>query len=124
MALNLTSPNLPTAYEPETVYDPNTVALRGWMDAVYPYPPTTPPVYHIYNGQYDTGVGDDQYNVGYKQLPVANEFIPTLMSYEAPDVPVTHLPFKQQLYNTTLVQRTVDHQVVYSLRAPGINEGY
>ena len=59
----------------------------------------------------------------YSGAMVGNQVHIPIYNYEAPDVPVSQLPYSQQLYNSTLVQATVNGAVVYNLRAPGINEG-
>lgn len=132
MGMDLESPYLPTGMDVgingyPTIPDPYTVTLTDWMNQVEPYPPTQPPVFHLYVRSHGPGVGDENYNVGYKQVPVPQGNIPIAYvgDHEAPEIPVTHLPYMQQMYNTTLVKATVAGQTVYpSLRSPGINEGY
>lgn len=72
----------------------------------------------------DVGLYDSMYYPStYRMLPVDNQ-VTQVHHYESPEVPVTNLPFSQALYNSTLVQEQVNGQIVYNLRAPGINEGY
>lgn len=129
MALNLQAPFIPV--ENADVYnsrrgDSFTNAVRDHLNAVYPYPPTVPPAFPI-NQRYDgSGVGDENYNVGYHQLPVASGLINSWQAgrFEAPDVPVSHLPFASQIAASTFARSQSSNQPVYrNLRAPGINEG-
>lgn len=130
MAVDLVAPGIPTqdnqsGYNP--VYDRITENARDHLNQVYPYQPTMPVAFPAYVRTYGPGVGDENYNVGWHHVPVPSGIIPeaAVGRYESPDVPVSHLPFQQALYNTTLVQRQVSGSFVYqSLRAPGINEGY
>ncbi len=124
------APGIPTqdnqdGYNPR--YDGHTTSLRQQLDAEVPYQPTTAPTFPRWVRSYGPGVGDENYNVGWHHVPVPSGIIveAAVGRYESPDVPVTHLPFKQALYNTTLAQRQISGHIVYSsLRAPGINEGY
>lgn len=69
-----------------------------------------------------SGLDDRNQSVGYKQVPVDNQVSVLQNRFEAPEVPVTQLPFQQNLYNSTLVQETVNGKILYKMRSPGINE--
>ncbi len=127
MATDLSSPGIPTFYQPQGYnpqYDSDTVDLQDRLNAVTPYQPTMPPAFPRYIRSTGPGVGDENYNVGYKMLPVPSGIV-NERSYESPDVPFTHLSFSQSLYDSTLPRQQVSKRTVYtSLRAPGINEGF
>lgn len=73
----------------------------------------------------DVGLYDWQYNTGYKQQAVDNQVSVLPYHYESPDVPVTHTPFMEQLFNSTLVYENVGGRTLFqSLRAPAVNEGF
>lgn len=123
---DLTSPAIPTQDGmAEGQYDPMTVTLRDTLNAQVPYVPTTAPSFPVYVRSYGPGIGDSQYNVGYKQLPVDPGILSSVQvgQFESPDVPVTHLPYTYALYNSTLIQPQRGQVVIYAMRAPGINEG-
>ena len=129
-AMDIESPGIPIYWgsgetvEYETTYDPNTVAMRDSLNAVTYFEPTFPPAFPIWVRSYGPGIGDDQYNVGFHQADVNPYIQPMLVRYEAPNVPVTHLPYMEQLFNSTLTQATIAGQVVFNaLRSPTPNEG-
>lgn len=126
-AFDLVAPGIPTQDMPDGwnyVADARTVALRDALNAEQPYPPTIAPTFYQAVRTTGPGIGDAQYNVGWHQLPVPAG-IKHISHFESPNVPVTNLPFRENLYNSTLVQKTVNHQIVYSAyRAPAINEGF
>lgn len=111
-----------TVVQYNPVYDAGTIALTDSLNAVTPFPPTMPIVFNTWVRSYGPGIGDSQYNVGFHQADVPQSVIIT-GNYEAPDVPVTHLPFASQLYNSTLTQQQAGDIIFNSLRAPTINEG-
>lgn len=127
--MNLQSPFLPTSHGDDYnayMRDPFTAARRNELNAVVPYPPTVPPVFNVAVRYDGSGIGDQNYNVGYHQAPVASGIISSWQAgrFEAPDVPVTHLPFVSALSGTTFARPQSSNQPVYrNLRAPGINEG-
>ena len=129
MAIDLQSPSIPTMLT-ENYYsqqmDPFTRAHRDELNAVIPYPPTVPIAFNAYIRYDGSGVGDENYNVGYKQQPVPSGIISswTAGRYESPDLPVTHLPFAYAFTESTFPRYQSTNQPVYrNLRAPGINEG-
>lgn len=128
MAMNLQSPYLPTFDSPNYDSgrtDPFTTARTNELNAVIPYTPTVPPTFHDYIRYDGSGVGDENYNVGYHQQPVQSGIIDswTAGRYEAPNIPVSHLPYSQGLNEATLVRYQSSNQPVYrNWRAPGINE--
>lgn len=130
--IDLSSPYLPTGMDVgingyPTLEDAYTTYWRDRLNEVELYTPTQPPVFNLWVRSYGPGVGDENYNVGYHHVPVASGNIPIAYvgNHEAPNIPVTHLPFLQALYNTTLVSEVVAGQTIYpSLRSPGINEGF
>src|SRR5215469_11123157 len=80
-------------------YDsPETVGLRQALNAVTPYQPTMPPVYNTWVRSTGPGVGDENYDVGYKQVPVGNQVKPAIPAYEAPEIWWRHLPYYAQIY--------------------------
>lgn len=127
----LNSPGIPTqdnqdGYNP--MYDNITVQLRDNLNAQYEYVPTMlAPTFPAYIRSTGPGVGDENYNVGWKQVPVASGIIPEaeVGRYESPDLPVSHTPFSQAIYDSTLAKRQIGGQIIYSaMRSPGINEGF
>jgi hypothetical protein len=124
----LTSPAIPSEMSDSFVntgQDPHTVVLRDALNAVTPYQPTMPPVFNTWVRSTGPGIGDSQYDVGYKQVPVGNQVIPMILRFEAPDVPVTHLPFRAVLYDSSLPYQQSQNLIIYpNLRSPAINEGY
>lgn len=129
MAMNLQSPFVPTMDSDEyNNYrtDPFTTARRDELNAVIAYTPTMPTVFNAYIRYDGSGVGDENYNVGYKQLPVQSGIIDSWQAgaYEAPNVPVSHLPFSSAFTEAAFARNQSSNQPVYrNLRAPGINEG-
>ena len=128
-AMDIESPGIPIYWgsgetvEYETTYDPNTVALRDQMNAITYYEPTFPPAFPIWVRTYGP-TNDESVNVGFHQADVPSMIEPMLVRHEAPDVPVTHLPYREQLFNSTLTQATIAGQVVFNaLRSPTPNEG-
>lgn len=101
--------------------------LNWQLNAVTPQAITTQPIQRAPSSiwQYpDVGLDDRMYNVGYHQLPVDNQvsFIPR---YESPEIPVTHLPFKDALFNSTQRTQQAGQKLAFTgLRAPGVNEGF
>lgn len=124
----LTSPSIPTDMGDSYVntgQDPFTVGLRDQLNSVIPYQPTMPPVFNHWVRSYGPGVGDWNYDVGYKHVPVGNQVIPMIMRFEAPEVPVTHLPFRPVLFDSTQPYQQAQNELMYpNLRAPAINEGF
>lgn len=129
MNINLQSPFLPTMETEEYDNyrtDPFTTARRNELNAVIPYTPTMPVVFNAYIRYDGSGVGDENYDVGYHQLPVPSGIISSWMagSFESPNLPVTHLPFSQAFTEAAFARYQSTNQPVYrNLRAPGINEG-
>lgn len=131
MAVDLFAPGIPTQDMPDGdngMYDPFTTALRDQLNAVVPYQPTPPPLFPLYVRYPGLGIYEYQYtNVGWHQLPVPSGIISSEEAgrFEAPDIPVTHLPFKEAIYNSTLAQPQSGGRILYAaLRSPGINEGF
>jgi hypothetical protein len=130
--MGLTSPALPTHWNNgaegsyiNTQSDPYTFALRDQLNSVIPYQPTMPPVFNHWVRSYGPGLKDWEYNVGWKHVPVGNQVIPMIVRFESPDVPVTHLPYRPVLFESTLPYQQAQNEIYYSnLRAPAINEGY
>lgn len=124
----LTAPGIPTLPEGgyvNTQQDPNTVELRSALNSVTPYQPTMPPVFNTWVRSYGPGIGDSQYDVGYKHVPVGNQVTPLIVRYEAPDPWVRHLPYRQVLYDSSNIYQQAQNEIFYSnLRAPAINESY
>lgn len=129
MAMNLQAPFLPVEHGDQyntSRGDPFTTARRDELNAVTPYVPTTPPVFPTYVRYDGSGVGDENYNVGYHQLPIPSGLISSWQAgtFEAPNIPVSHLPFGQEITAATFARPQASRQPVYrNLRAPGINEG-
>lgn len=117
------SPAIPTSNgEMNQLEDANTVALREQLNSVHEIQYTQPSYNHSYF--LSAGIDDRDYNVGYKQVPVGNQVSVLAHHFEAPEVPVTQLSYKESLFNSTLVQKTVNGTPVIAMRAPGINEGF
>lgn len=73
----------------------------------------------------DVGLPDETYSVGYKQVPVDNQVQPFLSHLEAPNVPVTQLSYTESIQQSaTQVYESVPNKLLFSLRAPSINEGF
>jgi hypothetical protein len=71
------------------------------------------------------GISDTDFDVGYKQVFVDNQVSVMVSHFEAPNVPVTQLPFSQAIYNSMqATQQVVDTLINPNLRAPSINEGF
>lgn len=127
------APGIPTKYSQglfENEYDdsisttdPYTSALNESLNAMTVQVPTQQFYQRARILQYsDVGLDDANYNVGYHHVNVPQE-VKVERHFEAPEVPVTQLPFMQAIYNTTLVQELQSSMPLYSLRAPAINEG-
>jgi hypothetical protein len=129
MAMDLEAPGIPIYWgtgemvEYEPTYDAATVAMRDSLNAVTYYQPTMPPAFQTWVRTYGP-TNDESVNVGFHQADVNPIIQPTLYRYEAPDVPVRHLPYQELLFNSTLVQETVAGNVIFNaLRSPTPNEG-
>ena len=124
----LTAPGIPTTPEGSyinTQSDPMTVGLRDQLNSVIPYQPTMPPVFNHWVRSYGPGIGDENYDVGYKHVFVGNQVTPLVVRYEAPDPWVRHLPYRQLISDSTQFYQQAQNEIYYSnLRAPAINEGY
>jgi hypothetical protein len=97
--------------------------MRDQLNAVTYFEPTYPPAFPVWVRTYGP-TNDEQVNVGFHQDDVNPYIQPMLVRYESPDVPVTHLPYSEQLFNSTLTQATIAGQIVFNaLRSPTPNEG-
>jgi hypothetical protein len=128
--MGLSSPSLAeqdeqSPYGASNYDSPETVALREQLNSVIPYQPTMPPVFQHWVRSYGPGVGDENYNVGYHQVPVGNQVKPLIPGYEAPNIAWRHLPYYAQIYGSTMFYQQSQNELQYpNLRAPAINEGY
>ena len=116
------APGIPTDMgEYEYTPDPSTQALNVELNSVIQIPYGTP----SFNRGSRMATGDEGYrDMGYKMRFVDNQ-VTSIAYYEAPEPALNSLSYSQQIYNSTLVQKQVNGQLVYSsLRAPAINEGY
>jgi hypothetical protein len=103
-----------------------TAQLNIALNSVKQIPYTTPSFNRAViwtNG--DVGLDDRQYNVGYKQVPVDNQVAKLFTHFESPELPVTQLPFNESINKSA--QKIIDNvpnKMLFSLRAPDINEGF
>jgi len=124
-----------------------SLPTRDILDPMTSNPNSTVQQYDIYSDQLNTqlnsviiqnqnptfqrafimggGISDTDFDVGYKMGFVDNQVSVMVSHFEAPDVPVTQLPFSQAIYNSMFATRqVVDNLINPNLRAPSINEGY
>lgn len=72
----------------------------------------------------DVGLPDETYSVGYKQKFVDNQVSLLPFHMEAPNVPVTQLPYRESIQNSNIIYENVPNKLLFSLRAPEINESF
>jgi len=116
------SPNIPTdvGANPDSTTDIYTQQLNQQLNSVVLLPQ---------NPSFERGTrmasAEIDYNVGYKMSFVDNQVAIPISQYEAPNVPVTQLPFSQAIYGSMFPQAQVSPLLANpNLRAPSINEGY